>query len=56
LNKRPHLIHAAIAALMLFGALGYWPYGYYQLLRFVVCSISVYTAFVAYEWQKQWTM
>ena len=54
LEKRPHLVPAAIAALMLFGALGYWPYGYYQLLRFVVCGISAYTAFMAYEWQKQW--
>lgn len=53
-HERPHLIPAAIAALMLFGALGYWPYGYYQLLRFVVCGVGAYTAFVAYEWQKLW--
>jgi hypothetical protein len=55
-NERPHLVPAAIAALMLFGALGYWPYGYYQLLRFVVCGISAYTAFMAYEWQRQWVV
>jgi len=54
LDKRSHVIPAAIAALMLFGALGYWPYGYYQLLRFVVCGVSAYTAFVAYQWQKLW--
>ncbi|MFC1793458.1 DUF6804 family protein [Planctomycetota bacterium] len=54
LDKRPHVIPAAIAALMLFGALGYWPYGYYQLLRFVVCGVGAYTAFVAYQWQKLW--
>ena len=54
LQKRPHLIPAAVAALMLFGALGQWPYGYYQLLRFVVCGVSVYVAFMAYNWQKLW--
>ena len=54
LQKRPLLMPAAIAALMLFGALGDWPYGYYQLLRFVVCGVGGYTAFVAYEWQKLW--
>ncbi|HUU19867.1 MAG TPA: DUF6804 family protein [Sedimentisphaerales bacterium] len=53
-KKRPYLIPAAVAALMLFGALGQWPYGYYQLLRIVVCGISVYIAFSAYNWQKLW--
>lgn len=54
LEKRPHLIPAVIAALMLFGALGQWPYGYYQLLRFVVCGTSISIAFIAYRWQKLW--
>ncbi len=54
LKKRPHLIPAIIAALMLLGALAPWPYGYYQLLRFVVCPVSGYVAFVAYKWQKLW--
>jgi len=53
-TQRPHLIPAIIAALLLFGALARWPYGYYQLLRFVVCGVSVYVAFVAYNWQKLW--
>jgi len=26
-DKHPHLIPAVVAALMLFGALGQWPYG-----------------------------
>ncbi len=56
LQKRPHLIPALIAAAMLLGALAKWPYGYYQLLRFVVCGVSVYTAFMAYGWQKIWAM
>lgn len=54
LEKRPHLILSLVAALMLLGSLVRWPYGYYQLLRFVVCGVGVYVAFVAYKWQKLW--
>ena len=54
LQQRPHLIPCIVAALMLLGSLARWPYGYYQLLRFVVCGVSVYVAFVAYDWKKLW--
>ena len=54
LQDRPHFIPCIIAALMLFGALGDWPYGYFQLLRFVVCGVSAYVAFTAYTWEKLW--
>ena len=54
MSKRPHLIPALVTATVLLGALAPWPYGYYQLLRFVVCGISVYVAFMAYNWQKIW--
>jgi hypothetical protein len=54
LQKRPHLIPAIIAALMLLGALGSWPYGYYQLLRWVTCGAGIWIAVVAYSWQKVW--
>jgi hypothetical protein len=54
LEKRPHLIPAAIAALMLLEALIQWPYNYYQLLRFIVFGISIFIAFIAYRWQKIW--
>lgn len=54
LEKRPHLIPAIIAAAMLLLALAPWPYGYYQLLRFVVCGVSVYIASMAYQWQRFW--
>jgi hypothetical protein len=56
LQKRPHLIPAIIAAVMLFGALGQWPDDYYQLLRFVTCCVSVYVAYTAYTWQKMWAV
>ena len=54
LDKRPHVIPCIIAALMLFLALGRWPYAYYQILRFVVCSIGAYVAVIAYSWKKLW--
>jgi len=54
IQKWPHLIPCIIAAIMLLGSLARWPYGYYQLLRFVVCGVSVYVAYVAYKWQKIW--
>jgi hypothetical protein len=53
-QKRPHLIPAIIAAVMLLGALGRWPYGYYQLVRWVTCGAAVWIAFLAYDWRKQW--
>lgn len=54
LEKRPCLIPAGVASIMLFLALAPWSYGYYQLLRFVVCGVSAYVAFIAYTWQKMW--
>jgi hypothetical protein len=54
MGKRPHLIPSLIGAFMLLGALADLPYGYYQLLRFVVCGVSVYVAYTAYAWQKMW--
>ncbi len=54
MDKRPLLIPSLIAAAMLLGALADLPYGYYQLLRFVVCGVSVYVAYMAYKWQKIW--
>jgi hypothetical protein len=53
-QTRPHLIPALVAALMLFGALGQWSYGYYQLLRFVVCGAGVFVAYAAYVYQTMW--
>jgi hypothetical protein len=56
IDKRPHLIAAGIAAIMLLLAIAPWPYGYYQLLRFVVCGTAAYVAFLAYNWQKLWVV
>jgi hypothetical protein len=57
LHKRPHLIPAIIAAIMLFGVSGLWPCGYDdQLLRIVTCGVSLYVAYTAYNWQKIWAV
>ncbi len=45
-----------ITALMLFGGLADLPYGYYQLLRFIVCGVSIYVAYTAYNRQKLWVV
>ena len=54
MDKRPHLIPSLIAAAMLFIALGHLPYGYYTLLRFVVCGCAAFVAFVGYSGGKIW--
>ena len=41
ITKRPLIIPGAIAAVMLLGALGSWPYGYHTLLRWVTCAVAV---------------
>ena len=56
LKKRPHLIPSLMATLMLLGALADWPYGYYQLLRFIVCSAGVFVAYIAFTWKKIWAV
>ena len=35
--------------IFLLGALGSWPYAYYQLLRWVVCGVGAYSAYKAHE-------
>ena len=45
-TEGPQLIPAMIPALMLFVAMGAWPFGYYQLLRFVVCGPGTYVGWL----------
>jgi len=54
MNTRPHLIPALVMTAMLFLAIADLPYGYYQLLRWVVCGVAVYIAYKAYRWGKPW--
>src|SRR3972149_5625390 len=53
-ENRPHFIPCVIAATVLLGALGRWPYGYYQLLRWITCGAAVFVAICSYGWQKIW--
>ena len=54
LHNRPHLIPCIVASVILLGALGDWPYGYYQLLRWITCGAAIWVAFLAYDWEKKW--
>lgn len=47
--KNPFTILRVVAALLLIVAFGDHPYAYYQMLRWVVCGVTGYGAFVAYE-------
>jgi len=50
------LVGRLIASGMLFWALAGHPYGYFTLLRFVVCVVAAYCAVVANsEKNEQWT-
>ncbi len=51
-SARPHLVPCIIAAAMLLGALGKWPYGYYRVLRWVVCAAAVFTAYCGSHWKR----
>ncbi len=54
MKRRPHLIPTLVAATMLFVAIADLQYGYYQILRWVVCGVAVYIAYMAYTWGKVW--
>ncbi|KAF0144670.1 MAG: hypothetical protein FD156_1684 [Nitrospirae bacterium] len=46
-------IARSISAVLLFLAFGDHPYGYYQLLRWVTCGTSTYSAFIAHSIGKK---
>jgi arginine exporter protein ArgO len=49
------LVGRIVAAGLLFWALADHPYGYFILLRFVVCAVGAYCAFAAYAAkEEQW--
>ena len=53
-SKRPHLVPSVIAALMLLAAMGSWPYGYYLMLRWVVCAAAVFVAYQGWRLKRSW--
>jgi len=54
MDKRPHIIPAIVAVIMLIVAVAPLPYGYYQFLRWIICGISIFVAYESYEWGKSW--
>lgn len=42
-----------LAILFLLGALGDWPYGYYQLLRWLILGVGGYSAYLAYNSERK---
>ena len=56
LRTRPHFIPGLVAAIMLVGALGAWPYAYYQLLRVVVCGVAVFVVWTAHICNNAWAV
>lgn len=46
-----------VAAALLVLALAELPYGYYQMLRWFICAVAAFTAFVAYSYGREgWTV
>jgi hypothetical protein len=54
-NKLTNALFHIVPAGMLFAALGHWPYGYYTLLRVVVTTAALLTAF-AYQRTKTFSV
>lgn len=51
-GMQPIIIVRIIAILMLLWALADNPYGYYQILRWVIAGVTGYSAYLAYEQGK----
>ena len=54
LENNPQSVAAVISAVMLLFALDKQPYGYYTLLRLVVCASAAFVAFMGYSGGKIW--
>ena len=54
MEGRPHLGPAIIAAVMLLIGIFPLPYGYFQLLRWIICGIAIFLVYIAYKYKKVW--
>jgi len=52
--SRPQLLPAIIAAAMLVISIFPLPYGYYQFLRWIVCGIALFIAYMAFSYKMVW--
>ena len=55
-KQRPHLIPCIIAAAMSLIAIADLPYGYYTLMRLVVCATAVFVIVVAVKLGRMWAV
>ena len=51
-NKKIIIVIKIIAILMLLVALSDNPYSYYQILKWAICGLTIFLAFLAYENHK----
>jgi len=56
LRQRPHLIPCIIAAAMSLIAIADLPYGYYTLMRLVVCATAILVLVVAARSGQMWAV
>jgi hypothetical protein len=52
--RRPHLWLAVVTAVMLLVGIFSLPYGYFQVLRWIVCGISIYLMYLAVKYKESW--
>ena len=56
LRSRPHFVPCLIAAVMALVAIADLPYGYYTLMRLVVCATAVFVLVVAARGGQMWAV
>jgi len=56
MKNRPHLVPCIIAAAMALIAIADLPYGYYTLMRLVVCATAIFVVVMAAKSQQMWAV
>lgn len=54
MSKTKNILLIIASVFLLFALADGLPYGYFMLLRLIVCGVSVFTALYAYEIDKTW--
>lgn len=54
LNKKKNILLLVATVFLLLALFDGWQYGFFTLLRFVVCVVTAYMAWLAYENKKEW--
>jgi len=55
-KTRPHFVPCIIAAVMALVAIADLPYGYYTLMRLVVCATAIFVMVVAAKSRQTWAI